>query len=194
MAYCKGCGKKMRKTSCSLATVFVNGQEHKRIPVGLPDGMKPGGRCDECGSMYGHPHHWGCDQELCPVCGLRLQSCFCEDVYFFGVKEPKPTQKELRKEFAWISLDAELWEISLVTKELVFCRSLVENDGKGMVLVYSKETKNLCISQTDGWVRYYRTLYDVIIMGEEPIYISDAAESFLNQVKKEVYENLLKSS
>ena len=34
-------------------------------------------RCTGCGSKYGHPHHFRCDCELCPVCGRQKMTCRC---------------------------------------------------------------------------------------------------------------------
>lgn len=38
---------------------------------------EPGGRCLDCGVEHGRYHHYGCDVERCPKCGLQLISCDC---------------------------------------------------------------------------------------------------------------------
>ena len=196
MARCKGCGQRIGRTSCTLGTVFVNGKKYERIRIGsqrdIHSGMKTGTRCGECGAERGTYHHWGCDQELCPACGFQLRSCFCKDVHIVGVKIAKPTQEELRAEYAWITLDPKVWEIALITERMIFCRFIGEDDAEGMVRAYNTETRELLGSQNDGWVSYYKALYHVIINRESPVFISDAAESFLIQAKKELYERIIK--
>lgn len=38
-----------------------------------------GERCHDCQilNIAGNYHHWGCDMERCPKCGLQLISCDC---------------------------------------------------------------------------------------------------------------------
>ena len=38
---------------------------------------EPTGRCLDCNSIHGQPHHWGCAVERCPRCGYQLISCDC---------------------------------------------------------------------------------------------------------------------
>ena len=75
VAGCEVCGRDMKTTKgCAVLYVHIAGKKHKRIPNDTE-------RCHDCGAGYGEIHHWGCDAERCPVCGLQLISCDCEDVY-----------------------------------------------------------------------------------------------------------------
>lgn len=86
MACCELCKGDMLKVSgCAVSKIHVSGKVHERIPVGGHGDFLAGGkRCDRCGdcnAMLGEYHHWGCDNERCPVCGMQLISCDCEDVF-----------------------------------------------------------------------------------------------------------------
>lgn len=35
------------------------------------------GHCHDCNAGVGQPHHFGCDVERCPRCGMQLISCEC---------------------------------------------------------------------------------------------------------------------
>ena len=37
-------------------------------------------RCHDCNAALGRLHHYGCDMEECPLCGLQLISCGCPAV------------------------------------------------------------------------------------------------------------------
>ena len=74
---CGVCGKNpMTVQGCRIGLVYINGQLYPRIPFH----GDPGERCYDCNALSGHFHHWGCDDERCPVCGGQLISCDCEDV------------------------------------------------------------------------------------------------------------------
>ena len=74
---CGVCGKNpMTVQGCRIGMVYVNGQLYPRIPF-YGD---PGERCHDCNALSGHFHHWGCDDEICPVCGGQLIGCDCEGV------------------------------------------------------------------------------------------------------------------
>lgn len=88
MAKCKVCGKEMLTADGCLKTMYANGKRYVRIPVGgkgdFFEGSPADTRCGDCGALMGHYHHWGCDCERCPACGLQLIGCDCEDVYIEG--------------------------------------------------------------------------------------------------------------
>ena len=86
MAKCKACQGEMNVVSgCTVKKVHIDGKVYDRIPVfssvKLPDGERPIKRCHDCAALPGHIHHWGCDMERCPKCGMQLISCDCEEVY-----------------------------------------------------------------------------------------------------------------
>jgi hypothetical protein len=39
-------------------------------------------QCHDCGAKVGHVHHFGCDNETCPLCGDQLAFCKCKFVAF----------------------------------------------------------------------------------------------------------------
>ena len=74
---CGVCGRNpMKSQGCRIGLVYVNGRPYPRIPFY----GEPGERCHDCNARSGQFHHWGCDDERCPVCGGQLISCDCEDV------------------------------------------------------------------------------------------------------------------
>ena len=90
-AICELCGRDMLESKgCAISKIHIAGKVFKRIPVGGPGDFLEGGpkdaRCGDCGALVGHYHHWGCDCERCPACGLQLIGCGCEDVYAQGKK------------------------------------------------------------------------------------------------------------
>ena len=90
-AICELCGMDMLESKgCAVSKIHVAGKVYKRIPVGgqgdFLEGSPPDARCHDCGALMGHYHHWGCDCERCPACGLQLIVCDCEDVYAQGKK------------------------------------------------------------------------------------------------------------
>ena len=90
-AICELCGRDMLESKgCAVSKIHVAGKVYKRIPVGgqgdFLEGSPTDARCHDCGALMGHYHHWGCDCERCPACGLQLIVCDCEDVYAQGKK------------------------------------------------------------------------------------------------------------
>ena len=90
-AICELCGRDMLESKgCAVSKIHVAGKVYKRIPVGgqgdFLEGSPTDARCHDCGALMGHYHHWGCDCERCPTCGLQLIGCDCEDVYAQGKK------------------------------------------------------------------------------------------------------------
>ena len=88
-AKCELCGRDMHASNgCTVSTIRIAGKVYKRIPVGghgdFLEGEAAEVRCGDCGALMGRYHHWGCDCERCPACGLQLISCDCEDVYAQG--------------------------------------------------------------------------------------------------------------
>lgn len=79
MAGCKYCKRDMLKTSGCTFTKFElrNRIVVPRQKVGEEDRIKPGKRCGDCGALYGNYHHFGCDMERCPVCGMQAAFCDC---------------------------------------------------------------------------------------------------------------------
>lgn len=92
MAICNECRKEMLTADgCDIKYVNINGFQLERIKCGDPDDLhdiEPGERCHDCGALYGHYHHPGCDAERCPHCGHQLLSCDCEEVDFDIIRKP----------------------------------------------------------------------------------------------------------
>lgn len=81
--FCKGDITKV--IGCTLSAFIYAGKEYERFKVGgagdFFEGADDGATCGDCGSLYGHYHHYGCDCEHCPVCGGQLITCRCEVSY-----------------------------------------------------------------------------------------------------------------
>lgn len=78
MAKCKYCGTEMTddRTGCRYTHFVIDG---KWVPRNRVSGENIiDGKCCDCGAPLGTYHHPGCDQEMCPVCGLQvIFSCTC---------------------------------------------------------------------------------------------------------------------
>ncbi len=76
MAVCEYCRREMTKAvGCKCIPFRYERKTYKPIKFGF-DGMgSPGDRCGDCGALYGHYHHPGCDLERCPICGGQVISC-----------------------------------------------------------------------------------------------------------------------
>lgn len=80
MAICQFCnGEMLEVDGCTYNVLELsNGRRAWRIKAGEEDGwIEPGERCNDCGALYGHYHHYGCDVEKCPFCGHQLITCDC---------------------------------------------------------------------------------------------------------------------
>lgn len=88
-ATCDFCKQRMLKANgCTYTHLECNKILYKRIKHGdegysFPDNL----RCHDCGAKVGYYHHFGCDMERCPVCGMQLISCNCEFTRMFIRKE-----------------------------------------------------------------------------------------------------------
>ena len=84
MVKCEYCGKEMlQDEGCTFDHICINSEWYLRIKVGAPRDMgngflTKGERCGDCGALFGHYHHPGCDMETCPRCGEQLISCNCD--------------------------------------------------------------------------------------------------------------------
>jgi hypothetical protein len=74
---CKDCKQEMTAAdTCTYDTIRSRGHDWPRSRAHFNE---PTGRCHDCGIMHGGIHHWGCDVERCPKCGLQLIGCNCWD-------------------------------------------------------------------------------------------------------------------
>ena len=93
MARCEVCRKEMRRpttTTCSREKrrAWPDDLRKCRTPAGSFAVDGPRERCSDCNVLKGGIHHWGCDQEKCPVCGGQFISCGCFDEAFDHLAEP----------------------------------------------------------------------------------------------------------
>ena len=80
MAKCEFCGNEMLTSAGCVYHKYQlrSGKKVQRQKVGDEGWIEPGQRCSDCGALYGHYHHPGCDIERCPVCGDQAISCSCD--------------------------------------------------------------------------------------------------------------------
>lgn len=89
MAKCPVCKLKMSTAKGCLAShVYCNDTRYERIRAGgTRDGSSKNHsklRYPDCNAQAGQYHHWGCDRECCPACGLQFLVCKCENVLIKG--------------------------------------------------------------------------------------------------------------
>ena len=76
-AQCEICNQHMLKANgCNMTKIKIHGKIFKRIPVSTND-VDLSGKCGDCGATVGYYHHFLCDMEICPKCGLQMLSCDC---------------------------------------------------------------------------------------------------------------------
>lgn len=89
MAVCEACGREMLTAEgCTMKYVRTSDRKYyKREKVGDEGWYRKGDRCGDCGALYGHYHHAGCDVERCPICKGQLIGCYCDiEVYSLSNK------------------------------------------------------------------------------------------------------------
>lgn len=96
MAKCEACGGEMLTADgCTFNYIKTSdGKYYKRYKVGDEGWYDIGERCGDCGALYGHYHHPGCDVERCPICGDQLFICDCDIETYVVAREQRPTQAQ----------------------------------------------------------------------------------------------------
>jgi len=72
---CEECDQEMLEADSCIYTYIKNG--NKVYQRSRKHFEEPSGRCEDCGIKHGGVHHYGCDEETCPICGEQLISCDC---------------------------------------------------------------------------------------------------------------------
>lgn len=90
MAICPVCQLEMtspKTASCSaqrrsrVVPMIKDGVTYEPLPYNAAKDVIGGlgRRCHDCNILDGGIHHFGCDMEVCPVCGGQFISCGCFD-------------------------------------------------------------------------------------------------------------------
>lgn len=79
MAICTYCKQDMLTADGCVYQIITDleGASYSREKVGDEGWYAEGQRCGDCGALFGHYHHYGCDVEKCPKCRKQLISCDC---------------------------------------------------------------------------------------------------------------------
>ena len=85
---------------CTLSKFMCKNKEYERYKVGGAGDFfeDTDVSCGDCGSQYGHYHHYGCDCEHCPICDGQLITCVCLSTQKYSVW-PRKSTAPLNTEF-----------------------------------------------------------------------------------------------
>ncbi len=76
---CPKCGGRIGLTlGCRVRSITYQGKMYRRIKVGDPGDPFAGKKnaiCYDCAARFGRRHHFGCEAEICPICGKQYISC-----------------------------------------------------------------------------------------------------------------------
>lgn len=91
MSLCSDCKKEqLTSDGCTSEYIRIDGVRHRRMTGEyIKDSLyketfetgKEKVRCDDCGSLTGFMHHFGCTHELCPIHKTPLVECDCDGAY-----------------------------------------------------------------------------------------------------------------
>ncbi|KKM93640.1 hypothetical protein LCGC14_1206270 [marine sediment metagenome] len=98
MARCSECQKEIsdpKTESCLLDVIQIDDVFYHRSTFHF---QEPSGRCLHCGIVHGKVHHFGCDVEQCPKCGLQVIGCGCVNddnvgLFFISAVEGEEVKK-----------------------------------------------------------------------------------------------------
>ena len=74
---CQCCKQVMSQADgCTAIKAYcpIEGTTYERDTVRAASTTYTNGRCPDCGSRAGYPHHPGCDQDYCQLCGMNRSS------------------------------------------------------------------------------------------------------------------------
>jgi len=96
---CEECQLEMtdkETTSCLYDVIKIDEEFYQRSRYHFSES---GGRCADCGIVHGQIHHFGCDVERCPKCGLQMIGCGCvnEDNAGFFISSEIGDQESIRQ-------------------------------------------------------------------------------------------------
>ena len=87
-AVCDICKKEMtpNNSGCWSTLVDKDGKKYKRVKYG-DEGGDTSTPCPDCNTKAFGYHHFGCDNERCPVCGGQMIGCDCPDGFWVGLEK-----------------------------------------------------------------------------------------------------------